>query len=225
MKIRIPDTDMELNVKKGNRKPIPSFVWIISMTSGEDCPSRIKKMCPIHKDCYVLAYERNPFMRNQTLKARAEDEEAIDYMVDNHMERWFAKELVKRNNQSKVHKLKYLRWNESGDMKSLNHFLFIDRVSEILHRHIGTVSVVYTKRKDLWEEFKDIRRSKALIVNGSGFMADNNFDAVTEFSDEGNHCPSNCAKCFEDDLFYCYDINNTGIRIEEILRRDKKNGQ
>lgn len=224
MKIKIPNTNMSLNVKKGNSKPIPEFVWISSMTSGEDCPSRKLDLCPIHQDCYVLAYERNPFMRNQTLNARAEDELAIDYLVENNMASFLANELIRRNKLSRTHKLKYFRWNESGDMKSLKHFLFIDEVSDILYKGIGAVSVVYTKRKDLWNVFKDIRKSEGLIVNGSGFMADNNFNAVTEFHDGKSHCPSNCKQCFEDDLFYCYNIDNQGIEIEEILRRNKKNG-
>ena len=224
MKIKIPDTNYILNVKKGNSKPIPPFVWLSSMTSGEDCPSRKLKLCPIHEDCYVLAYERNPFMREQTLNARAEDEKAIDHMVENDMGEWFANELIRRNNRSRTHKLKYFRWNESGDLKTLKHFLFVDEVSDILYREIGTVSAIYTKRKDLWEKFKDIRKSEGLIVNGSGFMADNNFDAVEEFSEGKKHCISNCVKCFEIDKYYCYDIDNTGNVIEEILRRNKKNG-
>lgn len=223
MKIKIPNTNMSITVKKGNRKPIPPFVWLISMTSGEDCPSRMKGLCPIHEHCYVLAYEENPFMREQTLRCRAEDEEAIDYMVDNHMAEWFANELVRRNKLSRTHPMRFLRWNESGDMKSLDHFLFIDEIADILHEKIGAISVVYTKRKDLWEKFKDIRKSKWLIVNGSGFMADNNFKAVDEFSKGKCHCPSNCEQCFKYDFYFCYDIEHTGQDIEEILRR--RNGK
>lgn len=224
MKIKIPDTDLLLNVKKGNSKPIPPFVWISSMTSGEDCPSRKLDLCPIHEDCYVLAYERNPFMREQTLRARAVDEKAIDYLVEKGMSEWFANELLVRNRRSRNHKLKFFRWNESGDLKSLEHFLFVDDVSNILWNSIGAVTVIYTKRKDLWEDFKKVRKSKGLIVNGSGFLADNNFDAVDEFSKGKKHCISNCVKCFEKGMYYCYDIDNTGIHIEEKLRRNKKNG-
>lgn len=222
MKIKIPDTDLVLNVKKGNKKPIPSFVWLISMTSSENCPARSWGMCEIGEDCYVLKYERNPFMRDQTLKARSNDEAAIDYLVANNMGSFLADQLIRRDRLSKSHKLKYLRWNESGDMKSLDHFLFVDEIADIVWKYTKAQSVIYTHRKDLWDSFKKVRKSDHLIVNGSGFMADNEFLAVEEFHDGKDHCSSNCERCFEEDLYYCYNIERTGRSIEEKLRKNKE---
>lgn len=216
------NTELQLNVKKGNRKPIPANVWLISMQSSENCISRELGMCGIADDCYVLAYERNPFMRDQTLRCRDEDEAAIDYLVSNNMGSFLANELIRRDSLSRNHHLEYLRWNESGDMKSLDHFLFVDEIADIVYDGIGAVSVIYTKRKDLWDKFKKIRKSDHLIVNGSDFMADNEFLAVEEFHDGKDHCSSNCEKCFEEDLYWCYNIENTGRSIEEKLRKNKR---
>lgn len=220
IKIKVPNTNFEFTIKKGNKKPIPSYVWIGSMQSSTDCISRKKGLCEIGENCYALIYEQNPIMY-KTVICRDKDEECIDYLVNNHMSEFFANELIKRHNNAKTHKMKYLRWNESGDCKSLEHLIFVDEVADILFKEIGAISVIYTHRKDLWEQFKPIRKSKALIVNGSGFMADNNFKAVENFSGNSENCSSNCEMCFNEGYYYCYDINNTGRTIEEILRRKK----
>ena len=221
IKIKVPNTEYEFTIRKGNKKPIPPFVWIGSMHSSTDCVSRSKGMCDIGENCYALVYEQNPIMY-KTVECRRKDEEAIDYMVEHHMSRWFAEELIKRNNRARKHKMNYLRWNESGDCKTLEHFIFVDEVADILGGELGVVSVIYTHRKDLWEQFKPIRKSKWLIVNGSGFMADNNFVAVESFTGINKDCSSNCERCFEDDLYYCYNIGATGKVIEEIFRKRKK---
>lgn len=220
IKIKVPNTEHEFTIKKGNKKPIPPFVWIGSMHSSTDCISRKMKLCEIGENCYALAYEKNPIMY-KTVECRRKDEECIDYLVENHMSRFFADELIKRHNRARTHKMRFMRWNESGDCKTLDHFIFVDEVADILHDEIGAISVIYTHRKDLWDQFKEIRKSKWLIVNGSGFMADNNFKAVEEFSGINENCSSNCEKCFDEDCYYCYNIDNTGKTIEEILRKNK----
>ena len=116
-----------------------------------------------------------------------------------------------------------MRWNESGDCKTLEHFLFVEEVALDLYDELGAISVIYTHRQDLWEQFKKIRKSEhCLIVNGSGFMADNNFKAVESFTGENDECSSNCVQCFEDYWKWCYDIDAKGRIIEEILRKNKK---
>lgn len=220
IKIKVPNTDYEFTIKKGNKKPIPPFVWIGSMQSSTECISRKKGLCEIGENCYALVYEQNPIMY-KTVECRAKDEEAIDYMVEHNMSQWFAEELIKRNNRARKHQMAFFRWNESGDCKTLDHFIFVDEVADILYDEIGAISVIYTHRKDLWDQFKEIRKSKWLIVNGSGFMADNNFKAVDEFSKGKCHCSSNCEQCFEYDFYFCYDIEHTGQNIEEIYRKRK----
>lgn len=216
----MPNTEHEFTIKKGNKKPIPPFVWIGSMHSSTDCISRKMKLCEIGENCYALAYEKNPIMY-KTVECRRKDEECIDYLVENHMSRFFAEELIKRHNRARTHKMRFMRWNESGDCKTLDHFIFVDEVADILYDEIGVISVIYTHRKDLWDQFKEIRKSKWLIVNGSNFMADNNFKAVEEFTGINENCSSNCEKCFDEDYYYCYNIDGTGKTIEEILRKNK----
>ena len=213
--------DYELMIKKGNKKPLPKFIWIISMESATECSSRKNGHCEINKNCYALKYESNKLMY-KTVERRNKDKLCIDYLVKNDLSEELINYLLKRNKNSKTHKLKYLRWNESGDVETLDHLLFIEKIALRLYDEIGTISVVYTHRKDIWEQFEKIRKSEhCLIVNGSGFMADNNFKAVKKFTGKNKECSSNCVRCFDEKLKYCYDINNKGLIIEEILRLNK----
>lgn len=199
--------DYELMVKKRNKKPIPKYVWIASMESGTDCSSRNNGHCDIGEDCYVLKYEKNKLFY-KVVERRRKDEECIEYLVKNHLSRELSSWLIKRSKASKSYPLRYMRWNESGDCKSLEHFLFVEEVALDLYDELGAISVIYTHRQDLWQQFKKIRKSEhCLIVNGSGFMADNNFKAVKEFTGENDECSSNCVQCFDDYWKYCYDID------------------
>ena len=213
-----------LTVNKGNAKPIPEFVWNASMQSGQRCYCRLNDLCPIADDCYTRPYEENGMMGKNTLACREIDEECIDELVALGMggAHMLANELVRRHKLARTHKCKFFRWNVSGDLKSIDYFFFVDTVAWLLNHKIGTISVIYTHREDLWEEFQYIRlKGKHLIVNGSGFMADNMFDAVEEFSEdeEVRKCTSNCKECFEENgTAFCYDINNTGVVIEEKFR-------
>ena len=210
--------DYELMIKKGNKKPLPKFIWIISMESATECSSRKNGHCEIGKNCYALKYESNKLMY-KTVERRKKDNECINYLIENDMSDELADYLIKRNKTSKTYKLKYLRWNESGDVESLEHMLFVEKVALKLYDELKVISVIYTHRKDIWEQFEKIRKSEhCLIVNGSGFMADNNFKAVKEFTGNNKECSSNCVKCFNDNLKYCYDLENKGLIIEEILR-------
>lgn len=210
--------DYELMIKKGNAKPLPKFIWIISMESATDCTSRKNGHCEINKNCYALKYESNKLMY-KTIERRRKDNECIKYLVENNKEDILIDYLIKRNDSAKQHKMKYLRWNESGDVESLDYMLFVERVALKLFDRIGTISVIYTHRKDIWKEFEKIRKSEhCLIVNGSGFMADNNFKAVKKFTGKNKECSSNCVLCFDEKKKYCYDIKNKGLIIEEILR-------
>lgn len=213
--------DYELMIKKGNKKPLPKFIWIISMESATECSSRKNGHCEIGKNCYALKYESNKLMY-KTVERRNKDNECINYLIKNDMSDSLVDYLIKRNNSSKTHKLKYLRWNESGDVETLDHLLFIEKIALKLYDELDVISVVYTHREDIWNKFKKIRKSEhCLIVNGSGFMADNNFKAVKEFTGKNKECSSNCVKCFNEKKKYCYDLDNKGLVIEEILRLNK----
>lgn len=208
----------ELMIKKGNAKPLPKSIWIISMESATHCSARKNHHCEINSNCYALKYESNKLM-HKTIERRQKDNECINYLIENDLADKLADFLIRSNRLAKSYKLEYLRWNESGDCETLEHFLFVENVAKMLYESIGAISVIYTHRKDLWEKFKEIRTSERyLIVNGSGFMADNNFIAVRRFTGDNLECCSNCVKCFDENLKYCYDIDRKGLVIEEILR-------
>ena len=86
----------ELMVKKGNKKPIPKYVWIASMESGTDCSSRNNGHCDIGEDCYVLKYEKNKLFY-KVVERRRKDEECIEYLVKNHLSRELSSWLIQRS--------------------------------------------------------------------------------------------------------------------------------
>lgn len=230
LKFTIDGEEFELKMKKGNAKPIPKNVWISSMQSSYYCICGYLGLCPFHRlesgDCYGLAYEMNEMMGPKTIIRRRSDEKCIDELVKNKMHKEFAEELLRRNKLARKHKMQFERWNETGDMKTLDHFIFVDMVSDILFKEAGITTTIYTHRKDLWEKFKEIRVSEGLIVMGSGFMADMNFKALTDNDKECDlECSSNCEQCFEDfGIGHCYDLKNKGknLIVGEDYRENKK---
>ena len=226
--------ELTLQVKKGNSKPIAADTYIISMTSSLNCVC--SNICPYHHaapgkyagSCYGLGYELNPVMTKNTLTRRNKDTAALTYIIEEMKNgaQFLANELIKISNRSRKpeNKIKFLRWNETGDIKNLTWFMFIDNVSDILYKELGVVSVIYTHRRDLWEEFKTCRKSPALIVLGSGFQADINFIAEAPgepIKGDALDCCGDCINCSTkdpDNIPYCYNLNNKGKVIKEPLR-------
>ena len=85
--------------------------------------------------------------------------------------------------------LRYVRFQEGGDFK---HQEDVDKTIEIAEglKSAGLVCYTYTSRRDL-----DYSQRGALIVNGSGWIVDNNYKIVSEFSSRGIKCKGNCKTC------------------------------
>ena len=223
----------ELSVSKGNKKPIPSNVWLISMQSATRCYCRREGLCPIASDCYGLDYETNPLFKDATLNCRNKDETAIDFLV--HTEggaTFLANELLKRSRRARSDRtrLGFLRWNVTGDLKSRAYLDFVETVAKRLYLARATVSVIYTHNKAVALDFQKDRLAKndtlsfaSLRVLGSGFMIDANFDCFTE-DPQALECQSDCVECFERYGWgLCYDPNKRGAVIKEAFRPSKSN--
>ena len=214
----------ELQVKKGNQKPISKDTYIISMQSGYFC-SNIN--CNMHRvnsgNCYTLKYECNKLFMKNTLLRRLKDELTIDYLVKNDMYKELANKLIKASNRSKEYSMKYLRFNESGEIKNIDYLIFVNNLSEILYKKLGVITTIYTHREDIYKQFKDnYTQSKGLIILGSGFNANIQFKAVKTLDKNYKYvCISNCIECkkiYSTALCYNKDLKDKGIIIKEKLR-------
>lgn len=215
------DVEYEITIKCGSAKPMPNFIWLISMMSSTKCPSKAMGLCPLGDDCYGLVFEQNSMMGANTLKCREKDEQAIDYLVANDGASFLASELVAMSNRcrNQANQLKFLRWNMTGDLKSLEHLIFVEKVANALFDALGVISVIYTHRSDLKEPFEAIRTNyESLRILGSGFDWDCNFTCFPS-SDDGKQCSSNCTECFEQyGIGFCYDMDIQDTEIVEEFR-------
>ena len=218
----------ELQIKKGNNKPIPDHTYIITMSAALNCCCN--DICKHHinntANCYGLCYELNRTFMNNTLKRRALDEAAINYLVQNDKAQELANEIIKISNRAKNNKCKFLRWNETGDLKNLDYLLFVNTIADILYKQLGAYSVIYTHRIDIYKQFKaNHQQSKGLIILGSDFNANLQFKAVSnpeELKQYKYICCSNCKECHEvHGIAHCYNKNliNKDIIIAELLRQ------
>jgi hypothetical protein len=160
----------------GNHK-IGKDTLIFNMGPAIACPALNLRMCQVPpKKCYALKAERQypqvlPFRRAQARYWLNNDADVI------------ACDIISALTRHK--KIKYIRVNESGDFYSQVDVNKLIKIALIT----GVMFYVYTARKDL--DFSD--RPDNLIINGSGFMVDNNF--CYEAKKARLVCPGNCRIC------------------------------
>lgn len=217
-------SEFEITVKCGSAKPMPNYIWLVSMTSSHRCPSAMMGLCPISDDCYGKVFEDNAMMGANTIRCREKDESAIDYLVNHPTGAlFFASELAEMSNRCRNprNRLKFLRWNMTGDLKSLQYLIFVEQVADYLFNELGVISVIYTHRSDLKNAFEKIRHNyESLRILGSGFNWDANFTCFPS-SDDGKECSSNCSQCFEEyGIGFCYDTSIKNCEIVEEFREN-----
>lgn len=170
---------MKMLISNGNRK-IGKDTLILNMTSATDCPA--KEFCQLAdtSKCYALKAERLyprvlPYRRNQTLQW--DSMRSID----------IANEIVAIAKRKKT-PIKYLRFSEAGDFRDQWDVLKMHFVASYLLAH-GIKTYGYSARRDL--DFSYV----AFTVTGSGFMVDNQFVAVKEYSQGAIKCQGDCRTC------------------------------
>ncbi|NCB43082.1 MAG: hypothetical protein EOM59_10740 [Clostridia bacterium] len=166
----------------GNRK-IGRDTLIFNMGPATDCPSRALGLCqlPDPNQCYALTAEvfypkSLPFRRAQ---AR--------YWKRNGPER-IARDI--RAALAKHKKIEYIRVNECGDFYAKE---CVEKICKIAAWVPDTVFYMYTARRDLMTKHLLAVKPRNLIINGSGFMADNAF--IYEGKGCKYKCPGACAGC------------------------------
>ena len=165
-------------VSQGNLK-IGKDTLIFNITPAKYCSSEKLGLCKHANICYAKKAERLypsvlPFRIRQFL------------YWENCTADQFASEIIEIIKRKKT-KIKFLRFNESGDFRSQYDIVKLSQIADLLS---DTVKVyTYTARKDL--DFT--RLSDNLTINGSGFMIHNNF-SITKDKSLVN-CPANCRTC------------------------------
>ena len=175
--------ELRLEMSFGNRK-LPRTTAIFNMTPAFFCPSDALGMCGISKKCYAKKAERmyegvRAFRRRQTIYWAVCSAE--QFVED------FDKAIY-----ASPYPVKALRFNESGDFREQAD---VEKASDIAQalRKRGIVTYLYTMRNDL-----DFRHRGDLIVNGSGFMVDNNFTVFPKDNPPAPGeivCPGDCRDC------------------------------
>jgi len=101
--------------------------------------------------------------------------------------------------QGRAHKkITHHRLNEAGEMKDLGCVLKACNLAKD-NEKLGIKTFTYTSRQDLWEKYKTaITHSTGIVINGSGFMAHNEYRVVPQdyVAQKGEYwCPDKCYNC------------------------------
>ncbi len=158
----------------GNKKQDLSTA-IFNMTPARNCPSDQLGLCKISKHCYAKYPEnRFPGVRgHRTHQAKFWDMCTTDL---------FGYELMK-------YEFEKVRFSESGDFRHQGDVEKVKAIALLLDKPVWT----YTARRDL--NFENLPEN--LTVSGSGFMLDNQFNAVKDPEDysDGVICIQDCKRC------------------------------
>jgi len=180
--------DDKVLYKIGNKK-IGLDTLIFNMQSAHNCYCDKTKQCPFGKSgngkCYAL---RNEKLYKNTLEYRERQNEYWEKSTINKIL------LDLRNIIAKYPQIKYIRFNESGDMSG---YTDLKRLITIAETFPQITVYTYTHNLKLFVEFGKIELPKNLIINGSGFKWVNNYKSVPKgtIPQDGLKCKGNCREC------------------------------
>lgn len=169
---------------RGNNK-LPQSTYIVNLGCSSLCPGRALGTCSNCNICYAMKAE-NQYKESTLLYRLLQTLRWRDLKA-----KTIADGLLKTSENAKVHKMKYLRLNEAGDVFEQKDIKKMSKIADLLAKEdIGTYT--YTSRYDLdWS-----KSSKNLIVNGSGFMVDNQFQTCKKHDNTMMYkCHGDCDVC------------------------------
>lgn len=183
------------HVAFGNKK-VPDTTMIANTTSWFLCPGRLHDFCELKEVCYDKCREVMGSVcksrLNHDLWWRTNDAHTIaQFYIFSIMT-----ENMKRDDNNKVN---LVRFQEVGDFRSTADLTKMIDVSNLIHEKLGIDSYTYTHNRDI--PYNSFNRPH-LIINGSGFMIDNQFTVVPPSEYEryvAEHdcfeCPQKCKMC------------------------------
>ncbi len=178
--------DLRIRVSFGNLK-IGKDTMILNMGSATDCPAMKLGLCPLPnpKDCYAMQPERSwpnvlPYRRKQEEYWKETDERQI------------SKDILALNMLLEKPP-KFFRFSEAHDFAEQYDVNKMRKITERINKSNSPMKIYgYTARSDL--DLKGF--PKNTVINGSGFMLDNNFTIVNEFSKDAKfRCMGDCRVC------------------------------
>lgn len=182
------------NIYKIGNKKIGNDTIIFNIDSATNCISKKLGLCqlPDTKQCYALRAE---IQYKQTLEYRKRQNKFWDAMnlID------FINDIIKI--KDKYPNIKYLRFNEAGDIRNINDLRYICFIALKLKTY-GIKVYTYTARIDLYQliktgsnDLKEFISNSEIIINGSGFMWHNKYKTSNNIPPNNLKCPGNCKNC------------------------------
>ena len=185
----------------GNMK-LAKSIAILNICPASMCPSAMLGLCQLKdcaKECYALREER--VWANTCIPSRLS---MMEYW-DRNTPWTIARDLLQYN-ETKRTKVTALRVNECGDFRHQGDLEKTEMIATYLVRK-GIATYCYTARRDL-----DFGICRNLVVNGSGWMANNRFQVAYSLEKseaggwiaidkDGNRvacshaCPGKCGPC------------------------------
>lgn len=193
-----------LEVMRGNKK-LAKDTLIFNMGSATTCPSRALGMCKLCKECYALKAEIiypacKPYRDRQE---RYWKESSIEKIIGDFDELLTTKKTFINGKLRPLHeKVKWFRFNESGDFHKQTCVEKLDAIAKHLMKNYNIRTYGYTARKDL--DFSRV----SFLVKGSGhgngkdgqtIARENvNHEVSTVYNENGTKfhvCPMDCREC------------------------------
>ena len=170
----------ELEYSIGNKK-IGTDTIIINMGSALDCSSLKRGLCQYAEACYAMKAERQ-YPPVKPFRDRQEH-----YWLNNTAEQ-IATDINEALNKHK--KIKWIRFNESGDFHSGECLQKLIQVSNLVDIRIYT----YTARRDLITNETHKTLPANLAINTSNFER-KGLNAFGQYEDTRAQCRMDCSVC------------------------------
>jgi hypothetical protein len=204
--------------KVGNTK-IGNDTLIINVNHAFNCFSDKSGYCEHCNDCYAKKAPNtypNSFLYGFASEINF-NKLSIDEII-NSIKKAHKEDL-------KANKIKFLRFNEAGDFKSLDLFLKANEVAKYFKEHYNIISYTYTHNKELLP-YKDMIKNSYIVMNwsikaGNGFKqaitCNKASDLAKYLSDKENYviCKGKCHNCS-----YCKD--KTDLRTVVFVNHFKQ---
>lgn len=194
-------------IKIGNLK-IGADTLIFNMGSAYKCPSDKLNLCKVSDKCYAKKAEDQYWLTATHYREKQAvywKETPAGYIAQDLMD------ILENKNKTALHPIKYLRLNESGDFYSQKDIIKLLEIAKIIKIFYPDFTIyTYTARSDL--DYSQTKFQDNLIINGSGFMIDNNFDIYTDknvLSKDDKICKGDCRVCN-----YCKLKRNINIKVK-----------